>query len=109
MTAPFSYMAFVTPAVVLGRVSAAAAVLPTAVAPAVGLRRVSAAAVVLPTAVTTAVVLRRVSAAAVVLPTAVTPAVGLRRIAATVKAEKIIEKVIEHIKILVFLWFELRK
>ena len=69
MTAPFSYMAFVTPAVVLGRVAAAAAVLPIAVA----------------------------------------AAVVLRRVAATVKAEKIIEKVIEHIKILVFLWFELRK
>lgn len=89
MTAPFSYMAFVTPAVVLGRVSAAAAVLPTAVAPAVGLGRVAAPATVLPITVAAAVVLRRV--------------------AATVKAEKIIEKVIEHIKILVFLWFELRK
>ena len=89
MTAPFSYMAFVTPAVGLGRVAAAAAGLPTAVTP--------------------AVVLGRVSAAAVVLPITVAPAVGLGRVSATVKAEKIIEKVIEHIKILVFLWFELRK
>ena len=107
MTAPFSYMAFVTPAVGLRRVSAAAAVLPTAVAPAVVLGRVAAPAVVLPTAVTTAVALRRIAAA--VLPITVAAAVVLRRVAATVKAEKIIEKVIEHIKILVFLWFELRK
>ena len=79
------------------------------VIPAVGLRRVSAAAAVLPTAVAPAVVLGRVSAAAAVLPITVAAAVVLRRVAATVKAEKIIEKVIEHIKILVFLWFELRK
>ena len=90
MTAPFSYMAFVIPAVGLGRVAAAVAVLPTAVAPAVGLGRIAAAVAV--------------------LPITVTPAVGLGRVSATViKAEKIIEKVIEHIKILVFLWFELRK
>lgn len=101
-------MAFVTPAVGLGRI--AAAVLPITVAAAVVLRRVSAAAAVLPIAVAAAVVLGKIAATAAVLPTAVAPAVVLGRVAATViKAEKIIEKVIEHIKILVFLWFELRK